>query len=40
MGVTASRDIEMSDRFSLPLTVSFIMNPKEEKSHILVGVSF
>ena len=40
LGVTAYRDIEISETFSLPLSVSFIMNPKEEKTHILVGVSF
>jgi uncharacterized protein (TIGR02001 family) len=40
LGVSAARDIEISDRFSLPLTVSFVLNPKAEISYLLVGMSF
>jgi hypothetical protein len=40
LGVTASREIGLSESYSLPLTVSFILNPKAEISHLLVGVSF
>lgn len=40
VGVTAARDIEISDKFSLPLTVSFVVNPEAEISHLLVGISF
>lgn len=39
VGLTAAKEIKMSDSFSLPLSVSFILNPNEEISHILVGVS-
>jgi hypothetical protein len=40
VGVTAKREIAVSDRFSLPLTVSLINNPKAEISYLLVGMSF
>ena len=40
VGVTAVREIVVSESFSLPLTVSFIVNPEAEISHLLVGVSF
>ena len=40
LGLTASRDVKMSESFSLPLTVSLIVNPDAEISHMLVGVSF
>lgn len=40
LGVTAVREIVVSESFSLPLTVSLIVNPREEISHLLVGFSF
>ena len=40
LGVNAVREIKVSESFSLPLTVSLIVNPKEEITHLLVGVSF
>ena len=40
LGVTASRDLELSETFSLPLTVGFILNPKAEVGNVLVGFSF
>ena len=40
VGVTAAREIVISESFSLPLSVSFIVNPEAEISHLLVGVSF
>lgn len=40
IGVSAARDIVVSDSFSLPLTVSVIINPHEEISHLVVGMSF
>jgi hypothetical protein len=39
LGVTAMREIKMSENFSIPLTVSLVVNPKSEISHILVGMS-
>jgi hypothetical protein len=40
MGISASREIKMSESFSLPLNVSLLLNPNEEITHLLVGVSF
>ncbi|MBU0984603.1 MAG: hypothetical protein KKA42_12070 [candidate division Zixibacteria bacterium] len=40
VGVTATREINMSSSFSLPLTLSFVVNPEAEISHLLVGISF
>lgn len=40
LGVSAVREIKMSESFSLPLTVSLIVNPKMETAHLIVGVSF
>ncbi len=39
-GITAVREIKVSESFSLPLTVSLIINPKAEISYLLAGVSF
>jgi len=40
VGVSVSREIKVSESFSLPLIVSLILNPEAEISHILVGMSF
>jgi hypothetical protein len=40
IGVTASRDIEVTESFALPFSVSFIVNPRAEISYLLVGMSF
>jgi hypothetical protein len=40
LGVSAVRNINISDSFSLPLTVSFILNPKAEISYFIAGISF
>jgi hypothetical protein len=40
MGVSAVRQIKFSEEFSLPLTVSYIVNPRAEFSYLLVGMSF
>ena len=40
IGVNAGREIIISDHFSLPLTFSLIVNPRDEISHLLVGASF
>ena len=39
LGVTASREIKISDDFVLPLFVSYILNPKIEISYVVVGLS-
>ncbi len=38
-GVTASRDIAISEEFSIPLSVSYILNPDEEISYVVVSIS-
>jgi len=38
-GVTATRELKIGDETSLPLKVSFIINPQAEISYLLVGVS-
>ena len=40
VGVTTTKDLKVSETFSLPLTVSFIVNPKAEVSHLVVGMTF
>ncbi|MFH2049500.1 MAG: hypothetical protein ABIJ12_08640 [bacterium] len=40
LGVTASREIKVSETFSIPFNVSFIVNPNDEISHLVVGLSF
>lgn len=40
VGVSAVRNIAVSEKFELPLTVSFIVNPEQEISHLVVGLSF
>lgn len=40
VGVTVSREIEVSESFSVPLVISLILNPEAEISHLLIGMSF
>jgi hypothetical protein len=40
IGISASREIKISDSFSLPISGSFIVNPDLNQAHIVVGVSF
>jgi hypothetical protein len=40
LGLTAHREIMVSESFSLPLAVSLIVNPRAEISYLLVGMSF
>jgi hypothetical protein len=40
IGVSASREIKITDSFSLPLSGSFIINPDLKQVHIIAGVSF
>jgi len=39
IGVTASKSVKVSDAFSLPMNVSFIVNPRTEFSYLVVGLS-
>ena len=39
-GVSTSRDLAISDKFSLPLTGAFIVNPDKKQLNIVFGFSF
>ncbi len=39
IGVTVSKSIVMTDKFSLPLTVSYIVNPDIEQTYLIVGIT-
>ncbi|OQY29741.1 MAG: hypothetical protein B6244_02830 [Candidatus Cloacimonetes bacterium 4572_55] len=40
VGLTARKNIEISDKFSLPISASWIWNPDLEESNIVLGVHF
>ena len=40
IGFTASKDIRVTETFSLPVNGALIWNPEREQFHIVVGVSF
>lgn len=40
IGVKASKDIEITDKFKLPIFAQMILNPREERAHLVVGLSF
>lgn len=40
VGVTANREIKVSEQLSVPLSISFILNPNDEISYLLAGFSF
>ena len=40
LGVTASKDIKITEKYSLPLSVSLITNPQAEKIYLVAGISF
>ncbi len=39
LGITAQREIKITDSFSLPLFISYILNPKAENSYLVFGLS-
>jgi uncharacterized protein (TIGR02001 family) len=39
VGLTASKEIKITDDFSLPVFVSYIINPRVEMSHLVFGIS-
>lgn len=39
LGISASKDIRITDKFSLPLNASLITNPQKEKVFFVVGIS-
>ena len=40
LGLTATKDIIISNKFKLPLSVSIITNPQAEKIYLVAGISF
>ena len=40
LGITASKEVPISDKFALPLSVSLITNPNDNLIHLVFGVSF
>lgn len=40
LGITASKDIKITEKFALPLTVSLITNPQAEKIYMVAGFTF
>lgn len=40
VGVSAGRDIKVTDSFIVPLLISLIVNPNAEITHLVVGMSF
>lgn len=40
LGVSASRDIKITDKFSLPLNIALITNPQKEKIYLVAGFNF
>ena len=39
VGLTASRDVQLTEQFSLPVSVSYIMNPETERTFLVFGIS-
>ena len=37
IGLTASKDIQITEKFSLPVSGALIWNPEREQYHIVVG---
>lgn len=40
VGISASKDIKFTEKFSLPLSASLILNPDAEQLHIVFAISF
>ncbi len=40
IGLTASKEISITDKFSLPVSGALIWNPDKEQFHVVVGISF
>ncbi|MDE2997240.1 MAG: hypothetical protein OXT73_10990 [Bacteroidota bacterium] len=39
-GVSVTQNVELTERFALPLTVSYIINPVAERTFLVFGLSF
>ncbi|MFT5143405.1 MAG: hypothetical protein ACI84D_002030 [Thalassolituus oleivorans] len=40
LGLSASKEIELTDKFSIPVSVSYILNPETERTFLVFGISF
>jgi hypothetical protein len=40
IGVSASTELQITEKFSLPVSGALILNPDKEQFHVVVGVSF
>jgi hypothetical protein len=40
LGISASKEVPITDQFSLPLSVAYILNPDTERAFLVFGVSF
>ncbi len=40
LGVSASKDMQITDNFALPLSAAYIINPGNDKSYLVFGFSF
>ncbi len=40
LGISAEKEIKLSDSFSLPVSGALIWNPDREQFHVVVGISF
>jgi hypothetical protein len=40
MGINAVKNIKLSDKFQIPVTGSFIINPQQEKVYFVIGITF
>jgi len=39
LGISASKDLQITESFSLPLSAGYILNPATDKSHLVFGFS-
>ena len=40
LGVSATKSISITDKFAVPITVSYISNPNIDKTYLTFGMSF
>jgi uncharacterized protein (TIGR02001 family) len=40
IGITASKEVSITEKFSLPMSGALILNPDTEQFHVVIGVSF
>ncbi len=40
LGITATKNVEITERFSLPIKTSIVVNPESENIYMFLGISF